>query len=189
MEIPQKTLTRLTSTQKKLIDTLEKNGVNDLFNQITDINQYNNTDELKKYNVVHNCINDIITELKLEPHEIYTLLNFYNGENKICKSLKKFVIDRNTNLIKNIYGSKIWQKQINDLYCIFDNLYNGVTTELIDKILIDMLYANVNLFDIAQVKISINDKFNLKKINLTLDDQKNIMTQLQLIGCTKKIKK
>ena len=190
MELPQKVLTRLTSTQKKLIDTLDKNNINSLLEQFTDHKYENiNSEELKKYNVVYDYIENIITELKLEPHEIYTLLNSYSGENKTCKILKKFIIDRNIYIIKNVYRSKSWQKQINEFFNIFDNMYNGVTIEIIDKIIVDMLYDNINLFDIAQIKLTLNDKFNLKKINLNLNDQKHIITQLLTIGCTKKVKK
>ncbi len=178
MENP-KTLTRLTSIQKKLIETLDNNEVINL------LEQFIGTKELKKYNEMHNCIYEIISSIGIEPHEIFTLLNSYDGNNKNCQTLKKFIVDRNMFIIKYACQTKTWQKQINNITEMFSKLYNNVTISIIDTIIVDILTTNTNLFDICQCKL-IFDKNNFKKINLNLDDQKTIINKLLLLGCNKK---
>lgn len=175
----QKTLTRLTTIQKKLMETLDKNEV------IESLEQFGETKNIKKYNEMHNCINEILSSIGIEPHEIFTLLNSYEGTNKNCQTLKKFIVDRNVFIINYARETKSWQKQINNITEIFNKLYNDVRYDIIDKIITDILMTNTNLFDICQCKLTF-DKNNIKKINLNLDDQKTIIKSLLMIGYTKK---
>jgi hypothetical protein len=186
MDIPQKTSTRLTSTQKKLIETLHNNDVIKLLEQFKDQTFENiNLRELKRYDEMHECINQILVSTGIEPHEIFTLLNYYDGNNKNCDLLKKFIVDRNTYIIKYIYGSKSWKKHIDSVTDVFNKKYTNVTNDIIDKIILSIMTDSVNLFDVIGCRITLDSKYNLKKIILNLEDQKSIMTNLIHIGCIK----
>jgi hypothetical protein len=179
---------RLTTNQKKIIELISEI---DLFTGI-DIPEelsLDNVDikQLKYYNSIHDTINDLLKENNIEPHEIFSLIMMYNGNNDISKKIMSFITCRNICIIKKIYGSSSWEKNIEQIFKKFNKYFKNVTNKMIDQIVFELLIQNINLFDIAFCKVTLNSKNELKNINLLLDDQKYIVTKLIENGCKKQI--
>jgi hypothetical protein len=177
---------RLTINQKIIIESISNSEIfvkldipDDLTFDIIDIKQ------LKYYNIVHNSINNLLETHNIEPHEIFSLIKMYNGNNDTCKKIMSFIRCRNICIIKKVYGSSVWEKNIELIFKKFGNAFKNVTCELVDKIVLDLLLQNISLFDIASCKLTLNSKGELKNINLLLDDQKYIITKLIENGCKK----
>lgn len=186
---------RLTPNQKKIIELINKSGLIssielDSNNDDIDINILDqlNIKFLKQFNEVHNNINKILTENNIEPHEIFTLINNYEGNNEDFNKLKNFIISRNILIIKKIYGSEQWNKNINKITEIFKMYYSTENIKnIFDSIIMDFLLKDISMFDIAQCKISLDSKNNLKNINIiSLNDQKYIINRLIEKGCKKR---
>jgi len=174
---------RLTTIQKKIIDSIKKNNIFSTNEQ--------ETKDLKYYNNIHQQIKNLLNELSIEPHEILTLLSNYNGSNETFIYLKNIINGRNDFIINKIYSSDQWNKNIKKIACQIKNNYlepsNGIIEKCCNDELYNILKDEINTFDILQCKISLDVKNNLKSINMVnLDDQKRIIKKITEIGCLKR---
>ncbi len=193
MDINKKSL-RLKYNQKKLLELIISSKIleninieNHLsFNDITT----NEIKELKQYNIIHDNLTILLEENKIEPNEIYDILNTYDGKNEMFNTLKLFILNRNLIIFKKIYLSENWKKVITKLSEIFNRIFVENTLDYIDDIIIDIVTKDLLLYDIIQYRLILDCKNNLKNINIScLEDQKYIITKLIENGCNKKNKK
>jgi hypothetical protein len=182
---------RLTSVQKLLLDTILKNNIFDDLILPDDISFKSiDLNNIKLYNETHNKINQILKENNIEPHEIYDLIENYDGSHLIFNTLKKFIMIRNLSILKRVFKTEKWNKNIEKIYNIFKTKYSHPVKidmlELINKIILDILIKDINMFDITQCKIKLDSKNNIKLINITsIEDQKKIISFLLENGCIK----
>jgi len=184
---------RLKSNQKKLLEIiisskiLEKMKIDKCLS-INDITE-KEIKELKQYNLIHEELTKLLEENKIEPNEIYDILNTYDGTNEMFKMLKIFILNRNLIIFKKIHESDNWRKVMVKLSEIFNRLFNQNTINYINDIMIDIISKDLLLYDITQYRLVLDGKSNLKSINITsLEDQKYIMTKLSEKGCKRKEK-
>jgi hypothetical protein len=189
----QKKNTRLNANQKKIIDILSKSKILDnvkidIFLKFDDIT----LDEIKKinrYNRIHNNIKILLEYYNIEPHNIFDIINTYDGKNKIFQKLKNFILNRNILILKKIYKSEQWEKNIIKLIDNFNKIYDDANlNEYLDNIILKIILNDINIFDICKYRLILDQKNKLKNINLfNLEDQKTIITELNIVGCKKKI--
>lgn len=182
--------TRLNPSQKKMLDLITKSTIFKSFPLPSDLS-FDSIDitNFKLFNDLHSKINTILLENKIEPHEIFNLLNTYDGSNEDFDRLKRFIVGRNLMILKRIYGSDQWVNNIlhlvNKLKIIY--IFDKKMVDILDTIIMNLLLKDITMFDITQCKIILDSKNNLKKINISsISDQKYIITELSLHGYKKK---
>jgi len=175
---------RLSSIQKILLDNIHKKKILDNL-QLPDVISAESIDinDLKNYNDIHNNINNILVEYKIEPHEILNLINNYEGNHTIFNKFKNFIISRNICILKKIYKSEKWNSNVKKIIDVFSSIYKCPKkiniNDLFNQIIMDILIKDVKMFDITQCKIELDSKNNIKLINInSLDDQKYIIAEL-----------
>jgi hypothetical protein len=135
----------------------------------------------KKYMEVHEKLKAMLSS---EPHEIYTLISTYNGSFKGFNELKNFIRGRNLCIIKKVKNTEQWNKNVQKIVDIFKQKMTETSSdqqkiyELTSDAIFEILLNDVNTFDILQNKLVLDGKNNIKKINMTLDDQKYILQKL-----------
>jgi len=182
---------RLTPIQKQLLDHINKSKILDLIDipnelEISSIDVKN----FKKYNDIHTKINCILTENKIEPHEIFNMLESYDGNHLIYNKFKNLIISRNVCVLKKINNTEKWKSNIKKILDVFKMKYRPPKKidmmEVIEKSIMDILVKDVKMFDILQCKIVLDGNNNIKSINMTnLEDQKYIISRLLENGCIK----
>lgn len=188
----QKISLRLTNIQKRLLDIIKKNNI---FNETIKLETYETIDTklLKSYIELHNKIKDILNNLEVEPHEILNLIESYGGNHSEFINLKNLIINRNLCILRTIYDTEQWKKNINKIVDVFKDKFinqsknNKSISEICNESILEVLLKEINTFDISQCKITLDKKNNLKTINIiNLNDQKYIISKLLSKGYNKK---
>lgn len=168
---------RLNEQQKNLLTTINKLDLTayDIEPDIDNVDVV----KFKKYIELHNKLKQILKDMSMEQHEIYTLINTYSGSYKGFKEIKNFIRGRNICIIKKIRNSTNWNKHICNMINKIKSKYIILNNDNIQNIISDVIYEilidNINTFDILHHKISLDGKNNVNKFELTLDDQKKII--------------
>jgi len=174
---------RLTPIQKILLDTILNSKILDNVELPADISFKSiNLDNFKIYNDVHTNIKNILITHKIEPHEIFNLIESYDGNHIIFDRLKKFIMIRNICILKRIYESEKWILNIKKIEETFQIKYTYPKKmdmmNTISGIIMDILIRDIRMFDITQCKIELDMKYNLKQLKISLEDQKQIVSNL-----------
>ena len=86
----QKEIIKLSSTQKKLLDEINKLKILDSVEKQENMSlEFIDVNNLKKFNEIHNKIKLVLKDNSIEPHEIVNLIDRYNGKHEI---FDKFVL-------------------------------------------------------------------------------------------------
>jgi hypothetical protein len=182
---------RLTSIQKTLLDTIVKLKLLENVDIPLELNiNLIDTKDLKKYNDIHSNINEILTDNKIEPHEIFNMIETYKGNHPIYNKFKNLIIIRNTCILKKIKENDKWNTHIQKIMDILKKKYKHSNDKtmfnIIENIIMDILIKDIKMFDILQCKITLDSNNNIKNINISnLDDQKYIISKLLENGCVK----
>ncbi len=196
MDNQKKQIIKLTSIQKVLLDDVNKSAIfedKDIKIPIKISFESIDINNLKKYNEIHIKISKILEKNNIEPHEILNLIDTYNGKHEIFNKFKSLIICRNLCILKNVYNSEQWNKHVNKIVDIFKIKYEltkkvkkNTMYDLLNDIIMDILMTDINTFDICQNRITLDNKNNLKQLNIfSFEDQKNIILKLLEKGCVK----
>lgn len=183
--------TRLTAIQKQLLNDINKSKILDPID-IPDELQISLIDvkKLKEYNDIHKKIVIILTNNNIEPHEIFNMIETYDGKHPIYNKLKNFLILRNICILKKIKGTEKWKANVNKIMDILKTKYKCPKKinmiDILENSVMDLLIKDVKMFDILQCRIELDGSNNLKSLNMNnLEDQKYIVSKLLENGCIK----
>lgn len=182
---------RLTSIQKIVLDSINKLKILENIDIPDDIQiSLIDVKNLKKYNDIHNQINNILIENKIEPHEILNMIETYDGKHPIYNKFKNMIISRNICILKKIKGTEKWISNIKKIMDVFKLKYKAPKKidmmDIIENSIMDILIQDIKMFDILQCRIVLDSNNNIKLINInTLEDQKYIINKLIENGCSK----
>jgi len=182
---------RLTPIQKQLLDYINKSKILDPID-IPDELQISLIDikKLKEYNDIHKKIVIILTNNNIEPHEIFNMIETYDGKHPIYNKLKNFLILINICILKKIKGTEKWKANVNKIMDILKTKYKCPKKinmiDILENSVMDLLIKDVKMFDILQCRIELDGSNNLKSLNMNnLEDQKYIVSKLLENGCIK----
>lgn len=178
---------RLSWKQKIILEKFGNIGSNKSFMDLIPKNKPTfsniNMDDCARYIRIHNKITELLKENQFEPHEIFKMINSYNGSNDNFADFKKLIVSRNICIIKKYFDTAEWKNYINVIVgnakkkfepgkAVMD-YYNSI-----ENTLIDILEDEIVTYDILQHKIELDSRNVFKKIILTIDNNNKIAEDL-----------
>jgi hypothetical protein len=152
----QKTIKNLSSEYKKYLKEIENVLIN--FN----VNEVYKFSILNKY---YNDVNAVNTELLIVEKDIDNLINSYekSDQNEIINKLKSLLKQRNSEIIRNLLKSSIYQNYLEKLY--IDN-NKKISKTKIDQAMMEIIKKYAMSWKCCWSFLKIDDNGNIKNIEL-----------------------
>ena len=170
---------RLTKNQRKILDAFKKFGDIVAVKSLLEEGAKRDLTNCNKYIRYHKKIIGVLIENNIQPHEIFKLINAYDGSHGHFENFKIFLSNRNMCIINRVINSEEWVRYVLGIMKRNNVVYSRNIYKKTSEILIDILTNEINTFDILDYKIKLDAKNNLKNINLTIEDQKRILLSLK----------
>lgn len=170
---------RLTKNQKKILDAFKKFGDIVAVKSLLEEDAKKDLTNCNKYIRYHKKIISVLTENNIQPHEIFKLINAYDGNHGHFENFKIFLSNRNMCIINRVINSEEWVRYVLGIMKRNGVEYSKNIYKRTSELLIEILTNEINTFDILNYKIKLDAKNNLKSINLTIEDQKKVLLSLK----------
>ena len=128
---------------------------------------------------LHNKIEDICNSNDCNSYDINKMINYYEKKNSIIDILKKIASLRNKYIVLHAQKSEFWNKNLNDIKLkIKKNKGKDIEIDIIEKYYIKILKKYKYNWDGLWSTIEINNKGNIKNVNLFDIDDYNELIEL-----------